>query len=542
MSITVEDVMKLPSMRNSRVLGGKAGLRKNVYGVTVFEGASDEGFRNLFFRQNQGRLESLVVITSFAAIADNVELQCLNIRDMAAAGEVAIVVYYTGIVVKNIDAKLLQAADELEIPLIAMPSEHVDTRYSDLIAELSEAVLMDRQHLKGTLVTEIIGQITKLPKERQTVDSVLSMLSSKLHVSLILTDSNLKILGFAPWPLQNSSMADLITEENVNHHIKRRKAFSPMPGSYIWFAPIHDAGMDGMRLFFIEGEKVLNDALVDMAQETVQLAVELWSSRHSAVMTSELVRAILNDEPIRMRRLSELLHIDIKNIHTTWLIRRTDGKEAFPAEAIDEVRSIMKCLDSDIIIEPYRTTLGDSDDLVIFFRNPLDIHLLDDCASRIIARLRSMGIEEVFLTMLDYKFTTSDVRSAYAMWNENEKTARTAFPLLSVFHESEIELARQCNEILRLGEASIAAATGCLDALSDRPGAAELISTLEVYFLDADMNMQTASEIMKVHKNTIKYRIKIISDVLGFSVSNPVTTGRLSVALCIKRLLDKAVS
>ena len=207
---------------------------------------------------------------------------------------------------------------------------------------------------------------------------------------------------------------------------------------------------------------------------------------------------------------------------------------------IKSVRGTMNSLDSEIILEPYRTPLGTSDDLIMFFRNPLDAKLLDDCSKSIIYNLHSLGCEHVYLTMLDYKATTAHVRKAFAIWNETEATARAVFPNLEIFHESEIELVRQCNEVIKLGEASIAAATGCLDGLDERHGSDEFLKTLEVYYLDADMNMQTASEILGVHKNTIKYRINMVCDALGHSVSNPVTTSRLTIALAIRRLLDRA--
>ena len=176
----------------------------------------------------------------------------------------------------------------------------------------------------------------------------------------------------------------------------------------------------------------------------------------------------------------------------------------------------------------------------MFFRNPLDAKLLDDCSKSIIYNLHNLGCQHVYLTMLDYKATTADVRKAFAIWNETEATARAVFPNLEIFHESEIELVRQCNEVIKLGEASISAATGCLDGLDERHGSDEFLKTLEVYYLDADMNMQTASEILGVHKNTIKYRINMVCDALGHSVSNPVTTSRLTIALAIRRLLDRA--
>ena len=540
MSITVEDALKLPTMKNARLLAGKNGLKNNIYGITVFDYIGSEDLQEEFYAQNIRNLTSQMVLTSFSAIPDDAQKQCANLRRMSQCGQVALVLYYVGIIMKNVDPMLIQTAESLNMPLIAMPSNRMNLRYGDLISEVSEAIVSDRMHYNGSLMTEIIGQVSKMPSDKQTIDSVLSLLSSKLHVSAVLTDVSLNILGEAIWPEGNQRISELLTEENVSHHVKKRKAFAPVPGSYLWFVPIHDRGPEPMRLFLIEEGSVLTDIMLDMARETVQLAVELWSNRHSAVITSELVKAILNDEPIRMRRLSDVLHIDIKSIHNTWFIRCTDKDTPFTAEMIQAIRGIMGALDSEILLEPYRTPLGETNDLVMFFRNPMDARLLESCAQSILDTLKSMGLKDVRLTMLDYKFTTSDVRRAFSIWNQSEATARTVFPLLEIFHESEIELARQCNEIIRLGEASITSATGCLDALEEHHNSEEMLKTLEVYFLDADLSMQKTSEILGVHKNTIKYRINMVCDALGQQVGNPVTSARLTTALAIRRLMNRS--
>ena len=540
MGFTVEDAMRLPSLRNAKLAGGKAGLKNNVFGINVFDFKLSENLQDRFFAKDDRHLSNQIVITSFSFMQDDEALQCKYLRKLCEIGESALVLYYVGVIVKTLSDRLVATADEIGFPLIVMPIGRIDLRYGDLISEVSASVLSDRIHYNGSLVTDIIGQVSRLPSEKQTIDSVLTLLSGKLRVSVVLTDSSLNELGCAQWPSNDLNLIDLMTEENVSHHVKRRKVFAPIEGSYIWFVPIHDRGVDPMRLFLIEEGTVLDDILVEMAKQTVQLAVELWSNRHSAVLTSELVKAIINDEPIRMRRLSEVLNIDIKSIHTTWIIRCTDGRSSFSDEMIKSVRGTMNSLDSEIILEPYRTPLGTSDDLIMFFRNPLDAKLLDDCSKSIIYNLHSLGCEHVYLTMLDYKATTAHVRKAFAIWNETEATARAVFPNLEILHESEIELVRQCNEVIKLGEASIAAATGCLDGLDERHGSDEFLKTLEVYYLDADMNMQTASEILGVHKNTIKYRINMVCDALGHSVSNPVTTSRLTIALAIRRLLDRA--
>ncbi len=538
MSVTVEDVLKLPTLRNARVVAGKSALQNIVNGVTVFEYKAPMELQDRFFQHTDRHLASCLVLTSFASIRDDEDLQLRYLRRIAVCGDAALVIFYSGVVMESVRPSLIQLAEDLGFPLIVMPEGRLSLTYGDVISEVSEAILSDRMQYSGSMVTEIIGRVSQLPSDRQTVDSVLKLLSGKLHCTLILTDSNLNELGEAPWPSDNDRIAGLITEENVSHHVKRRKAFSPLPGSFIWYVPIHDRGMEPMRLFLIEEGATLTGFLVDMAREAVQLSVELWSKGHSEVLTSELIKSILNDEPIRMRRLSEELGIDIRSIHTSWFIRCTDNRPHFTKEMMDAVRSTMSALDSDILLEAYRSPLGSADDLIMFFRNPLDARLLDSCAQSIIDRLHECGCSGVYLTMLDYKATTADVRKAFSFWNENEAKARIVFPQQCIFHESEIELVRQCNDIIRLGEASISAATGCLEALDERN---ELLKTLEVYFLDAEMNMQLCSEILNVHKNTIKYRINMVCDALGHSISSPVATSRLTIALALRRLLEKAI-
>ena len=538
MSVTVEDVLKLSTLRNARVVAGKSALQNIVNGVTVFEYKAPMELQDRFFQHTDRHLASCLVLTSFASIRDDEDLQLRYLRRIAVGGDAALVIFYSGVVMESVRPSLIQLAEDLGFPLIVMPEGRLSLTYADVISEVSEAVLSDRMQYSGSMVTEIIGRVSQLPSDRQTVDSVLKLLSSKLHCTLILTDSNLNELDEAPWPSDNDRIAGLITEENVSHHVKRRKAFSPLPGSFIWYVPIHDRGMEPMRLFLIEEGATLTGFLVDMAREAVQLSVELWSKGHSEVLTSELIKSILNDEPIRMRRLSEELGIDIRSIHTSWFIRCTDNRPHFTKEMMDAVRSTMSALDSDILLEAYRSPLGSADDLIMFFRNPLDARLLDSCAQSIIDRLHECGCSGVYLTMLDYKATTADVRKAFSFWNENEAKARIVFPQQCIFHESEIELVRQCNDIIRLGEASISAATGCLEALDERN---ELLKTLEVYFLDSEMNMQLCSEILNVHKNTIKYRINMVCDALGHSISSPVATSRLTIALALRRLLEKAI-
>ena len=165
-------------MKNARLLAGKNGLKNNIYGITVFDYIGSEDLQEEFYAQNIRNLTSQMVLTSFSAIPDDAQKQCANLRRMSQCGQVALVLYYVGIIMKNVDPMLIQTAESLNMPLIAMPSNRMNLRYGDLISEVSEAIVSDRMHYNGSLMTAIIGQVSKMPSDKQTIDSVLSLLSA----------------------------------------------------------------------------------------------------------------------------------------------------------------------------------------------------------------------------------------------------------------------------------------------------------------------------------------------------------------------------
>ena len=120
MSITVADVMKLPSMRGAKVLGGKRGLSRIVSSISVLEYAQVNPVQTQLLK-NIDFLGNKLAITGFMNNPDDVELHCANIRRLSDIGEVGLILFYVGIVMKKVDQRLVDVADELDFPLICMP-------------------------------------------------------------------------------------------------------------------------------------------------------------------------------------------------------------------------------------------------------------------------------------------------------------------------------------------------------------------------------------------------------------------------------------
>jgi len=88
MSVTVEDLLQLPSLRNAEVIAGRGGLQKIVSSISVLE-ATDPGVLNDSIFHNDQYLGSEIVITGFMNATNDPALQCSNIRRLAEGGEVA---------------------------------------------------------------------------------------------------------------------------------------------------------------------------------------------------------------------------------------------------------------------------------------------------------------------------------------------------------------------------------------------------------------------------------------------------------------------
>ena len=66
----------------------------------------------------------------------------------------------------------------------------------------------------------------------------------------------------------------------------------------------------------------------------------------------------------------------------------------------------------------------------------------------------------------------------------------------------------------------------------------DVLQTLKVYLLDTECSITVSSELLHVHPNTIKYRINVITNLLGFRPGKMPDSIKLYQALAIHRLLQ----
>ena len=102
MSITLADVLRLPSMAGAEVLSGHNSLLQPVESINVLEYAEISDELEQFFSSNHYEGSELI-ITAFANIRNDIETQCENIRRYHSIGAVGFILFYVGFLLPEVD-------------------------------------------------------------------------------------------------------------------------------------------------------------------------------------------------------------------------------------------------------------------------------------------------------------------------------------------------------------------------------------------------------------------------------------------------------
>lgn len=140
MSVTVRDCLELPSLRSGRVVAGEKGLDSIVASISVLE---FDDYEDNFYIPNE------MTITSFYCAKDDVDEQCRIIRHCKKSGDVGLILFYSDIILKRIDERLIETANACNFPVIVLRGDDMGLVYSDVIADVMEAVITDKQSEKS---------------------------------------------------------------------------------------------------------------------------------------------------------------------------------------------------------------------------------------------------------------------------------------------------------------------------------------------------------------------------------------------------------
>ena len=510
MSLTLEAMLNLPSLKDASVVAGRGALSRTITSISVLEYAEPTAVQNEFFEALEfGGSE--IVISALASISDDVGAQKTVVRRLAEAGEVGLILFYLGIFVKELDPELVRLADELSFALIVMPPSRKDLRYSDVITEVMEAIV------KGdsmNYVSEFLEQISMLPPELRTMKTALRMLRDKTRTSFILSDSSSEILEVCAWPRDRETLHRRLLEEDG------------IPSSW-WFkklsVPVNNGR--GMNLYvFRESGEAMEEARLREIVDMVHLFLSIWAKDYGEAVISELVSSILKDEPIKMRRLAAMFSINIRELNTMWVVEPGTND-------VHKLEAAMHSLVESYVRRPIMDVYEGF--VVLFLKDGMKISMLKTEIEELLKDIPGSR-----LVMCGHLETTTDVRRAYLQVMKGLAAVPELFPNGKTVQLEDIGFINRIQAIVEEGEESIAKTLRPLNLLSDYEIGGELIRTLSAYLLDGGMSTQRTASMISLHNNTVKYRISRIEEILGYPVDSFPSCIALYEACALKRLID----
>jgi len=521
--------MKLSSMAGAEAIAGHAGLSNSVESISVLEYGTAAKTPDQFFNTNTFA-ENELLITAFVHIHDDVAAQCENIRHCHAAGHVGIVLYYVGLILPEINQALIDTCDELDFVLISMPPMRADLRYSKLLTEVLFSIFREQQR-ERYFVSSILDRLSGLPPEQRNMDTLLHMLSEHLHSSVFLTDRKGKLDAMVFWP---RSIAGLISDR-VPAWIKTSAGgtrlelpFSDATGClYRCPTPPHDS--DDLQLYLLHFGEMLTDDILWQASELLRLFIHIWDKDHGKFVTSELVRAIINGSQLQMNRLAKVFHIQVRDLDQMWLFLPKSHRSGYDGILLQRCTDCLSLRSMPFLIGCYE------ENLVVFAKGAANSSQRENMEQDLLHSLAELtdAYEIVCCSCLD---TTAELRNAYLNSVQYLDIARKIFPAKQILHTSDILFAMTCSRIID-DDLLLSQYLPILEHLQQ--SSVDIASTVSTYLLDAGSNMAKTAHLQFVHLNTIKYRLRSVQDLVGYTPSKMPDAYPLFVSAALLRALEK---
>lgn len=506
MSVTILDIMHLPSLQEARIVAGMNGINRSIASVSVLEAAAAKDL-DIDLPGHATNYGQEIILTAFVAYRDSVDAQCEAIHALHKEGEAGIIIFYVGSILPSIDPRVIDLANELEMPIIVMPEGRLDLRYSDVICEIMEAIINDRRE-NSYFTTEVIERISHLGTSQRSINNAVAIIRDRVQCSIYLMDELGRMLNMAEWPNGRNLPADKFYTTLTNDTAQITGVQEVYIDGKTYLADIETIQSTGSILYMlvVKEKGSLTQESCKQIKYIIKTYINLWTENYGQLDTKQLVSSIINDEPEKMRHIANAIKINVDNLSCAYFFYLKDGSHEFIC--LQKMREIIK----DFISVYKNTFLTDIfDDTVIVFADRRR-ERIDDDLPNLLHELEVRGL--LCCVIINDTFeTTQDAKHAYWAFQNYKKEISILFPRKRVVTGGEVSVVGRAKDNANTSSMSLA------DQLLTQKREADLMTTLEVYMLDADRSMQRTADYMNVHKNTIKYRLKCIEETIGHSIS-----------------------
>ena len=500
MSITVKDCMTLPSLCMGTVIAGEKGLSGIVSSVTVmeFDLTSDDIF-----------VPNELAITAFYDIRDSIPDQIEAVKAAKRSGVVALVLFYSNMVLHGVDQKVIETANRCNLPLILLPGEDMKLKYSDVIHDISEAIFFDARS-EDFYVDNTMDRIAQMDDRHRSLDTVLGLISEYNRSSVILCSKKQQILGYALWPAGNLlNVEQLLADSSA-------KAAS---GHMLSFEFKSKDGTE-LCLYFVNPFASLSRNILSETAQIIQLYTSIWNINLNTNSRESLIPLFLEGKQTTWTEVAEINGILLPD-YTSLLFCSVK-------EDTLRIRSCISAYDPAAVTDCYEKSL------VSF----LTLDLSKIKGQLLLDELTEICKEKIYL--LQENDITNSAAHRYLQFCETAHMLEKIYPLRKIYRSDALRFAVRCHE-MQSGESEDAAYYRSLLAPLQNEKGEDLLPTLQTYLLDTDASVKKTAEQLFIHRNTVKYRLDRIRVLLGRDFEQMPLYQDIYLAAALARLSARGI-
>jgi purine catabolism regulator len=548
MAITVRQALSIGGLSQAVLLAGHGGLDRTIQCVDVLEVPDSSGWL---------RPHELVVTTCYA-VKDNAEAQLNILRVMAQANSAVLAVKF-GRFIGTVPPKMCQLADELNIPLLNIPN---NVSFMDITLPVMTAII-NVQSLQLQYSEEVRHKMTRISLEANSLTPVAATLAELIEHDVIICNADMQYLAragkectvfyqFFPDEVENTQHVGLSntiigwaasgkrTFAFFSIHVRQRRYGYILVDLQEPLTELHSIAIE--HAITVAAVQLVKEEAVVQAQKSYQrdlledLISGAFKSKELAFSRAEALGLSLNKQQI-------IIIIDIDNF--SGFIERTRlNDEECTALLKNQLASIVSnCVQR---IDWRALVVQRSDSVVVIMPAPLHDPVsagqtpmravLQQLAQNIRKKVSeqcqdvtvSIGISSLVDDPLAIAPKYQEVRNVIKLTRKMQGEGRIAF-------WEDVEIYSLLGQLGQPLERFYEAKLGQLDcpAVKNRE---ELITTLKV-FLECQGNSVETAEKLFIHRNTLRYRLQRIEQILGLDLSRPDERFTLWLAVNVRALL-----
>jgi len=537
LGITVEEALKLPAFNGAKLVSGDEGKSNIIKYIDVTEVPDMENWVK----------EGEMLLTTYFAIKNDIKAQENLIIKLANVKAAALCIK-PGRFIDRIPEKLITIAKKLNFPIIELPLE---VPYVNIISQVLSHILSKKVSDLET-VNKIHNSLTDIVLQGKGIQSICSKLCDLTGYPIAIFSSNNRMIAFSDKQEKIHhlvSQSQLIKEfERCNRRCNRTGLSSTeileIQGKrFIVTSIIVEKEIYGFLVMFGYGSLADELNIKALEQGAIIVALEFLKGKNIQEIKKRIMKDLVNDllegnssnpDVLKERgryfdwNLEEgrqVIIVNVEKFNTYYKEEKQNLKniQEFKNIFLDRVKITIRKVDSKAIVTDKNNRV------VVIINIPTGYKKSLNSLYLYTKGIASNIQQEVTLNFNGMKVNIGIGRYYEGIENlpKSYKEALEAIYLGKkivgsgkVIHFNDLGIYKLLLDISDKNQLKDFALNH-LHALikQDEQHGTELMATLETYLRNDKKIYKTANELF-IHRNTVRYRIKKISDILGVDMGN----------------------